>query len=123
MIGTRKTQPWHADRWAMSKVKPQLVSRLFLLTFENFIIHVNYFNSRILIQFFIQKGLPYKHKILFAKGTPIWATKVNCTGSEYKLSQCPNFTLGHVDDCIERYDAGVVCYSTVGKQTAVYTRC
>lgn len=60
------------------------------------------------------KGLPYKHKILFAKGTPIWATKVNCTGSEYKLSQCPNFTLGHVDDCIERYDAGVVCYSTVG---------
>lgn len=72
-----------------------------------------------MIQFFIQKGLPYKHKILFAKGTPIWATKVNCTGSEYKLSQCPNFTLGHVDDCIERYDAGVVCYSTVGKQTAV----
>lgn len=80
---------------------------LFLIISVRYVAQINYI--------FFNTGLPYKHKILFAKGTPIWTTKVNCTGSEYKLSQCPNFTLGRVSDCVERYDAGVVCYSTVGK--------
>lgn len=88
---------------------------VFVLIFENFILIFFY----IIIYFFYLKGLLYKYKIFFVKGIFIWVIKVNCIGSEYKLFQCFNFMFGYVDDCIERYDVGVVCYFIVGKQIVV----
>ncbi|XP_033749618.1 deleted in malignant brain tumors 1 protein-like isoform X1 [Pecten maximus] len=60
------------------------------------------------------KGIAYQHKVLFGKGNPIWASSVNCNGSEYFLKDCANFTLGQVKQCNSRKEAGILCYSNRG---------
>jgi hypothetical protein len=60
-------------------------------------------------------GSAYQHKVLFGEGKPIWASNINCSGNEYRLADCPGFNPANVKMCTSRRDAGVVCYSNLGK--------
>ncbi|XP_033863030.3 deleted in malignant brain tumors 1 protein-like [Acipenser ruthenus] len=51
----------------------------------------------------------------FGKGTgTVWLSRVNCTGNEKSLAQCPKSEFGKTPDCDHEKDAGVECAGKSG---------
>ncbi|XP_021368435.1 deleted in malignant brain tumors 1 protein-like [Mizuhopecten yessoensis] len=63
-------------------------------------------------------GMAYHHYksdlVFFEYSGPYWTSKVNCTGNESRLSECPHVALGQVKSCVNNSYAGVLCYNNDG---------
>ena len=68
--------------------------------------------------FFYSLGEAYTHyKWSTGRGeeAPVWTSKVNCSGRERSLNECPKVSYGRVKECIKHHYAGVLCYSNNSK--------
>ncbi|XP_067665056.1 scavenger receptor cysteine-rich type 1 protein M130-like [Haliotis asinina] len=62
------------------------------------------------------KGKAYTHYkySYYADNGPFWTSKMNCAGTERRLSDCSRTQLGKVTSCQNSHSAGVLCGDNVG---------
>ena len=73
--------------------------------------------------FFFQ-GEAYTHyKWSTGRGeeAPIWTSRVNCTGKERVISECPMVPYGQVTECVKHHFAGAFCYDDTGSYILLYS--
>ena len=74
------------------------------------------------------RQLGYSHGVAtrgaqFGSGTgPVWLRRVNCLGSESKLSHCAHTGAGNIGNCSHAQGAsGVICFTINGKSLIAYS--